>query len=560
VKAIISLISLLLIVFTVPCLAVAQVDEARQALDRGENIRAVNILSAALADKPTADTYLYLGIAYERIKEYGRAEDTLKEGSKRFPADARFQNQLADLFLENNDREAARAALQDALEIDPNNNYASDLLATIDMSEGEVQSALRTWNKSGRPIINDILHNYYLQFGSWVVRDAVAFHPSGVLRYSQWKTTESRLLETDNFTNVGLEIEPTAIPDQYNAIVRTTTKSNSPADLMFGLLRGAPFQITYLDYWNIGNSGINFNGNWRWEAQRRRLAGQLKIPVRVQSLLSLQTGSWWRDEHWNLTPVILPQFRDRALVLYKATAMGAHFKQIPNYRVEYGGGFEYRNRAAAGDIPKLYTNNLNTGKFTAELNLRPIDRRYQNRIHLEGFAARRALIGNTNFTGGVAQLDNRVTVSKDTRSFFDWTIKGGTSRGLLPIEDYFALGLDTYSENPLRAHTLASHDHYGNGPMGTDFVLVNTDFERRLATIPFFNTVNIPYVTVKWQVFFDGAKTWDRNHIFQQGTLWLDTGGGIRLETPTHALNLIYGKSLRNGNNVLFAYYERRLW
>jgi hypothetical protein len=261
-----------------------------------------------------------------------------------------------------------------------------------------------------------------------------------------------------------------------------------------------------------------------------------------------------------LTPVILPQFRDRALVLYKATAIGAHFKQIPNYRVEYGGGFEYRNRAAAGDIPQLYTNNLNTGKFTAELNLRPIDRTYQNRIHLEGFAARRALIGNTNFTGGVAQLDNRVTVSKDTRSFFDWMIKGGTSRGLLPIEDYFALGLDTYTENPLRAHTLAGNEHYGNGPMGTDFVLVNTDFERRLATIPFFNTVNIPYITVKWQVFFDGAKTWDRNHIFQQGTLWLDTGGGLRLETPTHALNLIYGKSLRNGNNVLFAYYERRLW
>ena len=32
--------------------------------------------------------------------------------------------------------------------VDPNNNYASDLLATIDMSEGEVQSALRTWNRA----------------------------------------------------------------------------------------------------------------------------------------------------------------------------------------------------------------------------------------------------------------------------------------------------------------------------------------------------------------------------------------------------------------------------
>jgi hypothetical protein len=96
--------------------------------------------------------------------------------------------------------------------------------------------------------------------------------------------------------------------------------------------------------------------------------------------------------------------------------------------------------------------------------------------------------------------------------------------------------------------------------MGTDFALVNTDLERRLATIPFFNTANIPFITVKWQAFFDGAKTWDRNHILQEGKLLLDTGGGVRLETPTHALNLIYGRSLRDGQNLFFAYYERRLW
>jgi hypothetical protein len=60
--------------------------------------------------------------------------------------------------------------------------------------------------------------------------------------------------------------------------------------------------------------------------------------------------------------------------------------------------------------------------------------------------------------------------------------------------------------------------------MGADFVLVNTDVERRLATIPHFNSLNIPFITVKWEVSFDGAKTWDRNRVFQQGRLWLDAG------------------------------------
>ena len=65
---------------------------------------------------------------------------------------------------------------------------------------------------------------------------------------------------------------------------------------------------------------------------------------------------------------------------------------------------------------------------------------------------------------------------------------------------------------------------------------------------------------MKWNLFFDGAKTWDRNRIFQQGKLLLDTGGGVRFQTPTHSFSLVYGRSLREGRNVLFAYVERRLW
>src|SRR5712691_3234248 len=258
-------ISTVLVFFLAAHSAFAQVDEARDAIDKGEYVRAVNILSDALASRPTADTYLYLGIAYGRMKEYQKAEGTLKGGSQRYPRDSRFHNELADLYLTNNDRDAAKAELRSALAADPGNNYASDLLATINMSEGEVQTALRSWNKSGRPVIDDILHNYYLTFSSWVVKDGVAFHPAGILKYSQWKTTESRLFETDNFANVGLEIEPTVVPDQYNAVVRTTAKTNSLGAFLFGVFKGAPIKTSYADLWNIGNSGMNFNGNYRWE-------------------------------------------------------------------------------------------------------------------------------------------------------------------------------------------------------------------------------------------------------------------------------------------------------
>src|SRR5437016_10997290 len=293
-------VSIILILLFISHFTFAQVDEARDAIDKGEYVRAVNILSEALESSPTADTYLYLGIAYGRMKEYQKAEDLLKEASQRYPQDPRFYNELGDFYLANNDRDAAKSELRRALVVDPANNYASDLLATIDMSEGEVQSALRSWNKSGRPVINDILHNYYLTFGSWVVRDAVAFHPAGVLTYSEWKTTESRLLETGNFANVGLEIEPTRVPDQYNAVVRTTTKNNSFSNFLFGIFKGAPIETSYVEFSNIANSGITFNGKYRWETNRRRLEGGLKIPVPFAGLLDLELGNTWRAERWDL--------------------------------------------------------------------------------------------------------------------------------------------------------------------------------------------------------------------------------------------------------------------
>src|SRR5437773_12263031 len=111
--------------------------------------------------------------------------------------------------------------------------------------------------------------------------------------------------------------------------------------------------------------------------------------------------------------------------------------------------------------------------------------------------------------------------------------------------------------NPLRGHTAADHGTYGRGPMGTDFVLVNTDLERRIATLPLFNTFNIPFLTVKWEAFLDAAKTFDRNRIFKQGKLWVDTGGGLRLETPTKSFNIVYGRSLRDGTAVIMGYVER---
>src|SRR5262245_27640662 len=401
----ISLLSLFLIAAP---FAVAQIDQAQQAIDNGEYVRAVSILSEALADRPTPDAYIYLGRAYTRMKEYQQAEDVLNEGVAKYPEDARFHNELAKLFLENNDAESAKTQLRRALLVDENNAYASDLLATINLSEGDVQSALRSWNKSRRPVIHDILHNYYFDLESWVERSAVGFHPGNVLHYYDWKTTQWRLFESGAYSNVGIEVEPTPVEEQYNVVIRTSARTNSPSDFLFNAVKFAPAHTSFVDVWNIGNTGMNFNGAYRWETNRRRVQGGLKIPLPLFGLTYVELANTWRSERWDVSRVIRPEFLSSARFDYKANALQVFFKSVPSYRVEVGWGFEYINRAAKGNLPQLFTDTRNVGKFAVETNIRFVDGRYQNLLHLEGFAARRNLIGYSQFRRWRAESKHRV--------------------------------------------------------------------------------------------------------------------------------------------------------
>ena len=96
---------LLILIAAFPLMAAAQTDAvtaARAAISGGDYARAINLLSTAIVQQPSADGYLYLGIAYGHTREWKRAEDTLREGSRRFPQDPRFHNELAGVYLAAN--------------------------------------------------------------------------------------------------------------------------------------------------------------------------------------------------------------------------------------------------------------------------------------------------------------------------------------------------------------------------------------------------------------------------------------------------------------------------
>jgi len=533
-------------------------NDARAAMARGDYARAANLLSASIRTQPSADAYVYLGISYAQTREWMRAEDTLNEGAQRYPQDPRFHNELAGVYLAANDLEKARQSLQKALAVDPANKYATDLIATVDMSMGNVKAALSEWNRDGRPIVGDILHNGHTEFENWTIGKASAFNSGKTLTWAKWKTTETRLLETGIYANVGVEVEPTPSPDRYTAVIRTSPKTNSAEQLVIPMLEAIFFQTPSFNLWNMGNTATSLHTSYRFATDRHRGVVGILAPLPLPGLLFFKATGIFRSERWDITrPAIDTGFDGR--FRFQSTGIRVEVKHIPHYRVELGAGVEYRNRTASGSQPGLALDSRNTGKLLFEASVLPVDGRYRSRIHAETFLARKAFLSDIPYSGGTLEWNNRYLADRQGFTSLELTIKTGVSRGQIPVDDYFILGVPQSTDNLLRGHNTVSHSgHFGNAPMATNFTLVNTTFDRRIRRLPFFNVLNAPYVDLKWVVFLDGARTFDRAHIFNEGKILVDVGGGFRLETPTRVFNLTYGRSLRDGTGTLAAYVGKR--
>ncbi len=540
--------------------AFSQVDDAREAIAIEEHLDAIEILTPVIAENPTPDAYLYLGLAHANLSQNDRALELFGEAARLYPNDTRFHDEAAGVHLANGDVEAAVEALERALAIDANDEYASDLLASIRLSVGNVEEALAIWNPVGRPLIDDVLENFSPEFIHWSVGRALTFGPGDMLIYDAWKTTQARLFRSRLFSNVGLDVEPSGTEDLYNAIVRTSNRTNTATEVLIDLARGLPIETAYLDLWDIGFSGISWRSSFRWDKDRRRLQGELIVPLPLPSLPIIEFRDTWRSERWNLAPSIRDAFTPEATFDYKVNSVGVNLKLTPVHQVEIDLGFEYRNRDATGSIAVLGMDDRNSGALDVGMVFKTADGRYKNQLRVNGFLARESLLGDFSFTAGSLEIANRFHITGDARTVFDWSVTGGTSRGDLPVDHYFILGLTSLSDHYLRGHVASDGGRYGKAPMGTDFVLLNTDIEHRLLRIPLFNALSIPFVDVKTLAFFDSAKTFDRQRVFRQGEWFNDVGAGLRFETPTSAFTILYGRDTNGGENNFYGYVERRFW
>ena len=74
--------------------------------------------------QPSAETYYYLGLCHQEMKESDKATTLLRDGTIKFPQDALLWKSLGMLMYEKGDDAAARDALSEALRLSPDDSQA----------------------------------------------------------------------------------------------------------------------------------------------------------------------------------------------------------------------------------------------------------------------------------------------------------------------------------------------------------------------------------------------------------------------------------------------------
>jgi tetratricopeptide (TPR) repeat protein len=104
----------------------------------------------------SADVNYYYGTALARLGRWDEAKKTFQIGLSQQPGDKRFSLELAGVCFRKKNYAEAAGHLRRALRLDPTDTYANDFLAGVYFLQGNVEAALKYWNRGSKPEIEDV--------------------------------------------------------------------------------------------------------------------------------------------------------------------------------------------------------------------------------------------------------------------------------------------------------------------------------------------------------------------------------------------------------------------
>ena len=508
------------------------------------------ISSANPADSP--DIAFYYGSAQARLEHWKEATDAFQIGRRLAPRDPRFPTELAGVAFKQKHYPEAENWLHRVLSLAPHDAYANDFLATIFFLEGNLEAALKYWNRIGKPYIEEVSSDPQPRLDPALLDRALAFSPASVLKREDLRTSEARIAQFNIFPGSHFELQARD-SGKFDLVFRGFERDGCGGKwpCLITVFGQAPAQTLRFDYYNLGRRAVNLSSLFRWDGEKRRISAFLESPLARQPKWHFRAGIDLRNENWALRPSFSGPASLLGALNLKRQSVGFDFTDVMSGRWQWSAQTEFSHRS----FHDVLTGTALTPPLLEDgPQLKQTLGVHADLLRIPG--RRLTIASSASLSLARLWADPSRTFSQlQAGSFTLWFpqhagnkyeirhgLRAGTSFGAPPFDELFTLGVLGDSGLLMRAHIATRDGKKGSAPLGGDYLVSNLDAARNFSPIPLLKIKIGPFLDTGWSNNLLAANTW----------LW-DTGIQARFQALGFEVALSYGRDLRSGNNAFVA-------
>ncbi len=519
---------------------------------------AVVFLSPVNPEAPAEFDYCR-GMALAHLQRWQEARAAFEAGREKAPRDARFPLELGGIAFKQARLDEARSLLKQAVRLDPTGAYGTDFLASIYFLDGNLEAALKLWNRVDKPQIQDVVVAPDLRINRVLLDHAFAFSPRSLLTLKEYDASRTMVESLGVFSSPRFDMVPRD-DGTFDLRFRALEKNgwgNSWLEGLASLLRGAVYQTLYPEFFNMGGSAWNSRSLVRWDAQKRRVNTSLSGPIASNPKTRVRVTLDARRENWDLESTTASQAGVARFFTMSTWTAGADLQTILGRRTSLSNGFTITGRrfrfpsGASETNPSVFRTGT-TLKYDA--GLRQSFAIAESRMEL-GWSANSEL-------GKLLGRNNRIF--QKTSGTFKWQwlpqargtdyrlserLSAGAIAGTAPFDELYNLGMDRDNEFYLRGHSGTRNGEKGAGPLGSSYILSSSEVDKLVLQSDFWRLSLAP--------FLDTGRTFDDTRGLGSRWLW-DAGIELRLTVFSRlTLSISYGRDLHSGRGAVFTNVTR---
>jgi Peptidase C39 family/Tetratricopeptide repeat/Surface antigen variable number repeat len=496
----------------------------------GRHEEAARALAQAVAEAPTYDALVALGVAQARVGDTDAARAALDRARALDPARPEALVESGGLhFLEQRYGDAAEdfGRALDRGE-DP---YARRMRASSRHLAGRSDEALDDWNRLGEPRVTAVHLGGIRHTRSRVVLRELAFAEGGLLTRNQLRETRLRLHEVGVFDRVRLRPVPKG-DGTADVDVAFLERHGFGSPLALGMRLGADAfrQQVRVTYDNLGGQGIVVGALGKWQSTQPRIVAGVAWPHPFGLPFHLRVEAEHARPEYDLGGRF--RLRTRGVDLRLRRVLGARTVGEIGWTARVRRVSTVRADAPEGRLTGL----------TARIERRLVDGlRHRLTGSLEGFRAIDFLGSQVPATRGIASVKY---IGLWSGPDIDDPLPGsslgarltlGVAGSNLPLDLMFMPGAASETAWPLRAHRQKSNGVLGPAPIGPKMALLNAEWRQRI-----------------WGshgLEFGVAALYDALHMVDtlqgpRSSTFHDAGVGMRLVSGGSVLRIDYSHSL----------------